>query len=78
MDIASIFWTVIAIAVTVGFIIGATTFALWLRSKIVWTPVGRFLVRLGRPEANGTVKDLRAGRAYQVIQSFTDYHCGRF
>lgn len=78
MDIVSIFWTVIAVAVTVGFIFGLTAFALWLRTKIVWTPAGRFLVRLGRAEANGTVGDLRAGRQYAVVQSFTDYHGGRF
>ena len=78
MDIVSIFWTAVAIAVTVGFIVGATAFALWLRTKIVWSPLGRFLVKLGRAQANGTVGDLRAGRVYVVVQSFTDYHGGRF
>ena len=78
MDIASIFWTLVATAVAVGFIFGLTAFALWIRTRIVWTPVGRLLVRLGRPEANGTVNDLRAGRQYVVIRSFTDYHGDRF
>ena len=78
MDIVSIFWTVVALAITVGFIFGATAFALWLRTKLVWSPVGRLLVKLGRAEANGTVNDLRAGRRYVVVQSFTDYHGDRF
>lgn len=78
MNSDEILLTVVVLAATVGLIVGATAFALWLRTKIVWSPVGRLLVRLGRAEANGTVKDLRAGRPYVVVQSFTDYHGGRF
>ena len=78
MDIASIFWTVVAVAVAAGLIFGLTAFALWIRTKIVWTPVGKFLVKVGRPEANGTVNDLRAGRRYVVARSFDDFRGGRF
>ena len=62
MDIVSIFWTVIATAITVGFIFGLTAFVIWLRTKF------------GR----GGVYDLREGRQYVVVQNFTDYHGGRF
>jgi hypothetical protein len=78
LDIVSILLTVIGVVVAVGAIFGLTAFALWLRTKLIWTPAGKFLVRLGRAEANGTVKDLRAGRPYRVIRSFDDYHGGRF
>ena len=78
MNSDEILLTVVVLAAAVGLVVGATAFALWIRTKIVWSPVGKFLVRLGRAEANGTVKDLRAGRPYRVIQSFTDYHGGRF
>jgi hypothetical protein len=78
LDVTSILLFVVALAATVGLIFGLTAFALWLRTKIVWTPAGKFLVRLGRAEANGTVNDFRAGRRYVVVQGFTDYHGGRF
>ena len=78
MNSDEILLTVVVLAAAVGLVVGATAFALWLRTKIVWSPVGRFLVKLGRTAANGTVGDLRAGRRYVVIQSFTDYHGGRF
>ena len=78
MNSDEILLTVAVLAAAVGLVVGATAFALWLRTKIVWSPVGRVLVRLGRTGANGTVGDLRAGREYVVVQSFTDYHGGRF
>lgn len=78
MDTTSILPFVVGLALAVGVIAGATAFALWLRTKIAWSPVGRLLVRLGRPQANGSVFHLRAGHRYVVTQSFTDYHGGRF
>ena len=78
MNRDEILLTVVVCVVGFGLIFGATAFALWLRTKIAWSPVGRALVKLGRPLANGSVYHLRAGRRYAVIQSFTDYHGGRF
>ena len=78
MDITSILLFIVGLALTVGLIFGVTAFALWLRTKIAWSPAGRLLVKLGRPLANGSVYHLRPGHRYAVIQGFTDYHGGRF
>ena len=78
MDITSILLFVVGLTVTVGLIVGATAFALWLRTKVAWSPAGRLLVRLGRPLANGSIFHLRTGHRYVVVQGFTDYHGGRF
>lgn len=78
LDLSSVVMLFVALGVALGLIFGATAFAIWLRTKIVWTPLGRFLHRLGLPNANGTISDLRKGQRYLVTQSFVDHHGGHF
>ena len=56
-----------------GLFLAALLCALWLRKRVPWTPLGRFLYRLGFSGANGTLSDLKQGRRYIVTQSFPDY-----
>lgn len=58
-------WFSLFLAVLLGF--------LWLRKKVMWTPVGRLLYSLGFHGANGTIYDLKEGQRYQVSKSFPDY-----
>ena len=78
VDPSSVVLFFIALAATVAVILAATIFARWLRTKIIWTPFGRWLCRLGFSRANGTIDDLRQGRRYIVIKNFVDHHGGRF
>ena len=47
--------------------------ALWLRKRMLWTPLGRIFYRLGFSGANGTIFDLKEGRRYIVTQGFPGY-----
>ncbi|HEY9405748.1 MAG TPA: hypothetical protein VIQ24_24070 [Pyrinomonadaceae bacterium] len=77
-DVSSFLAFIVGLAVVIGVIFAATLFAQWIRRRIIWTPVGRFLVRMGLPRANGSISDLREGQSYLVKQSFVDYHGGKF
>ena len=77
-DAASLLAFIIGLAVLIGVIFATTLFAQWIRTRIIWTPVGRFLVRVGFPLANGSISDLREGQSYLVKQSFIDHHGGKF
>ena len=68
----------IGLIVVVGFILAATVAARWFRRKLIWSSVGRTLVRMGFTNANGTIGDLRQGQRYIVTQSFVDYSGSRF
>jgi hypothetical protein len=77
-DVSSFLAFIVGLAFTIGVIFAATLFAQWIRRRIIWTPVGRFLVRMGLPLANGGISDLRAGQSYLVKQSFIDHHGEKF
>lgn len=61
----------------VGLILAVTILARGLRSKLIWTPLGRTLVSLGFANANGTIDDLKPGQRYVVTQSFADLEPGQ-
>lgn len=69
---------IVAPAVVLGIILGAAYLAIWTRTKIVFSSVGRFLANLGLSRANGTVDDLAKGKRYFIKKSFVDYHGGNF
>ena len=66
----------IGLLVTVAIIVAAAVVAWWLRSKLIWTRLGRTLVSIGFTNANGTIEDLKAGQRYVVTQSFADLETG--
>lgn len=68
----------IGLIVVVAFILGVTVFAGWIRTKLIWSPVGRMLVSVGFSKANGTIDDLKEGKQYIVTQSFVDYFNSKF
>ena len=45
-----------------GLFLAVLLCALWLRRRMMWTPLGRFFYRLGFRGANGTLSDLKGGR----------------
>jgi hypothetical protein len=78
LDASSLILFCLTLTGTIGVILAVTIFARWLRTKLVWTPLGRFLCRIGLSRANGTIDDLRKGRRYIVTKSFADYYGGQF
>ncbi len=54
-------------------LLAALLCALWLRKRMLWTPLGRFFYRLGFSGANGTIHDLKEGRRYVVTNSLPGY-----
>src|SRR5262245_3163952 len=78
IDPSSIVLFCLTLTGTIIVILATTIFARWLRTKLVWSPLGRFLYRLGLSRANGTIDDLQKGRRYLVIKNFIDCNGGRF
>ena len=72
IDGPSVVRFLILLPIVVAIIVGTTIFAQWIRTKLVWSVPGRFLVRVGLTKANGTIDDLRQGKLYLVKTSFVD------
>ena len=62
------------LAIAVAFVFACAFVARWLRRKIIFSPAGRFLVKLGLENACGAAQDLARGRRYVVLRDFADYH----
>lgn len=78
VDASSFVLFFITLGLMLAVIFAATVFARWLRTKIIWTPLGHLLVKIGFTMANGTIDDLKQNRRYTVKQSFVDYHGNHF
>ena len=63
---------VISLLILSGLFLAVLLCALWLRKRLIWTPLGRFLYRLGISGANGTIYDLKEGQRYIVTERFPD------
>ena len=68
----------IGLLVFLALIIAATFLARRIRSKLIWTALGRALVSIGFTNANGTIDDLKEGHRYIVTQSFVDHSGSKF
>lgn len=68
----------IGLLVFVALIVATYILARWIRTKLIWTALGRTLVEIGFANANGTIDDLKEGQRYIVTQSFANHSGSKF